>query len=75
MSDPHAPSIKNRDTPQWSLYQREQFWKANDGEVPLFNTREHRITLQLAYAARTNITTDPDKLEELARKKLSENGW
>lgn len=50
MSDPHAPHIKNRDTPQWSLYQREQFWKANDGEVPLFNTREHSITPQLVYA-------------------------
>ncbi|OIW27909.1 FMN-dependent dehydrogenase [Coniochaeta ligniaria NRRL 30616] len=56
MSDPNSPHIKNRDTPQWGLYQREQFWKANEGEVPLFNTH-------------------PDKLEELANKKLSENGW
>ncbi|KAH8906646.1 FMN-dependent dehydrogenase [Coniochaeta sp. PMI_546] len=56
MSDPYSPHIKKRDTPQWGLYQREQFWKANDGEVPLFNTH-------------------PDKLEELASKKLSENGW
>jgi len=47
MSDPNSPHIKKRDTPQWSLYQRENFWKANDGEVPLFNTRKHsQTTLQ-----------------------------
>lgn len=38
MSDPKAPNIEIRDTPAWNLYQRENFWKANDGEVPLFNT-------------------------------------
>ncbi|KAL7756739.1 hypothetical protein ACKLNR_013732 [Fusarium oxysporum f. sp. zingiberi] len=56
MSDPRSPHLKNRDTPQWGLYQRENFWKLNEGEVPPFNTR-------------------PDKLEELAKKKLTENGW
>lgn len=39
MSDPSSPHIKNRDTPQWSLYQRDSFWKVNDGNTPPFNTR------------------------------------
>ena len=38
MSDPNNPNISNRSTPQWSLYQRENFWKVNEGQVPLFNT-------------------------------------
>jgi hypothetical protein len=38
MSDPNNPNIKSRSTPQWALYQRENFWKTNDGETPLFNT-------------------------------------
>ncbi|OBR02293.1 FMN-dependent dehydrogenase [Colletotrichum higginsianum IMI 349063] len=56
MSDPNSPHIKNRDTPSWGLYQRENFWKLNDGQVPQFNTH-------------------PDKLEELAKQKLTQNGW
>ncbi|KAJ0154739.1 Uncharacterized protein HZ326_2896 [Fusarium oxysporum f. sp. albedinis] len=56
MSDPRSPHLKNRDTPPWGLYQRENFWKLNNGHVPPFNTH-------------------PDKLEELAKKKLTENGW
>ncbi|KAG9495027.1 hypothetical protein J7337_013256 [Fusarium musae] len=56
MSDPRSPHLKKRDTPPWGLYQRENFWKLNDGEVPPFNTH-------------------PDKLQELAKKKLTENGW
>lgn len=39
MSDPESPYLKKRDTPPWGLYQRENFWKLNEGEVPLFNTR------------------------------------
>ncbi|CAL5873863.1 uncharacterized protein PFLUO_LOCUS8146 [Penicillium psychrofluorescens] len=38
MADPTNPHIQNRTTPQWGLYQREQFWKPNEGQVPLFNT-------------------------------------
>ena len=38
MSDPRNPNIKNRNTPQWGLYQRELFWKDNEGEVPPFST-------------------------------------
>ena len=38
MSDPENPNISKRSTPQWSLYQRENFWKTNKGEVPPFNT-------------------------------------
>ncbi|MCJ1468372.1 hypothetical protein MMC07_007000, partial [Pseudocyphellaria aurata] len=56
MSDPNNPNIKERSTPQWSLYQRENFWKPNTGEVPLFNT-------------------EPGKLEELAKEKLTQGGW
>ncbi|KAI9664579.1 MAG: hypothetical protein M1821_006025 [Bathelium mastoideum] len=36
--DAKAPNKDNRTTPQYSLYQRENFWKTNEGEVPLFNT-------------------------------------
>jgi len=56
MSDPKNPNIEKRDTPQWALYQRENFWKPNTGEVPPFNT-------------------DPGKLEELAKEKLTQGGW
>lgn len=37
------PNIKNRSTPQWGLYQRENCQKANPGQMPLFNT----VTSQL----------------------------
>ncbi|PSR85894.1 FMN-dependent dehydrogenase [Coniella lustricola] len=56
MSDPKSPHIERRDGPSWGLYQRENFWKFNDGQVPLFNTH-------------------PDKLEELAKARLTQNGW
>ncbi|KAH8785532.1 FMN-dependent dehydrogenase [Diaporthe sp. PMI_573] len=56
MSDPTSPHIKARNDSSWGLYQRDNFWKLNDGEVPLFNTH-------------------PDKLEELAREILTQNGW
>jgi hypothetical protein len=36
--DPENPNLKSRTTPQYALYQRQNFWKTNDGEVPLFNT-------------------------------------
>ncbi|CAN9411301.1 unnamed protein product [Alternaria alternata] len=54
--DPVNPNQKVRSTPQYALYQRENFWKSNEGEVPLFNT-------------------EPGKLEELAKEKLSQGGW
>ena len=38
MSDASNPHIQNRTTPQWALYQRENFWKANEGQTPPFNT-------------------------------------
>ncbi|KAJ5542162.1 hypothetical protein N7535_004585 [Penicillium sp. DV-2018c] len=56
MSDPTNPHIKERDTQQWALYQRENFLKQNQGQTPLFNT-------------------DPRKLEQRAKEKLSEGGW
>ncbi|KAF2025115.1 FMN-dependent alpha-hydroxy acid dehydrogenase [Setomelanomma holmii] len=54
--DPNNPNLKTRTTPQYALYQRENFWKLNDGEVSLFNT-------------------DPGHLEDLAKAKLTQNGW
>ncbi|KAJ6169490.1 hypothetical protein N7497_002333 [Penicillium chrysogenum] len=41
MSDPTNPHIKERTTPQWALYQRENFWKQNEGTTPLFNTGKY----------------------------------
>ncbi|KAF2218921.1 FMN-dependent dehydrogenase [Elsinoe ampelina] len=45
-----------RSTPEYAEYQREKFWKSNEGNVPPFNT-------------------DPTKLEERAKERLSEGGW
>lgn len=38
MSDANNPNIKQRTTQQWSLYQRELFWKPNNGELAPFST-------------------------------------
>jgi len=38
--DPDSPNQKSRSTPEWAHYQAQNFWKLNDGEVPIFNTRE-----------------------------------
>lgn len=43
MSDPTNPNIEKRTTPQWALYQRENFWKVNDGQTVPFNTGTHPI--------------------------------
>ena len=75
MSDPNDPLIAKRDTPHWSLYQRENFWKPSEGELPLFNTgissSYHKGSLGLLIAR----FTDPGKLEELAKEKLTQGGW
>lgn len=49
MSDPTNPNIQQRTTPQWGLYQRENFWKVNDGQTPPFNTgtRHQYIKMRL----------------------------
>ncbi|KAF2715988.1 FMN-dependent alpha-hydroxy acid dehydrogenase [Polychaeton citri CBS 116435] len=54
--DPKNPNRGQRNTPQYALYQRDNFWKSNDGKVSPFNT-------------------DPGKLEELAKQKLTQGGW
>lgn len=54
--DTKNENSKIRNTPEWAQYQRENFWKVNDGEVPPFNT-------------------EPGKLEDLAKQKLTQNGW
>jgi hypothetical protein len=74
MSDPFSPHIKARDTPSWGLYQRDQFWKANDGLVPPFNTREFCL-FRPGKISEAKPDTDPDELEKLAKEKLSQNGW
>ncbi|KAI9042544.1 L-lactate dehydrogenase [Aspergillus affinis] len=38
MSDPTNPNIQHRTTPQWGLYQRENFLKVNEGQTVPFNT-------------------------------------
>lgn len=43
MSDANNPNRKSRQTPQFGLYQRENFWKSNDGEVPPFNTEPGQL--------------------------------
>ncbi|KNG85849.1 L-lactate dehydrogenase [Aspergillus nomiae NRRL 13137] len=48
MSDPTNPSIQKRTTPQWALYQRENFWKLNEGQTPPFNTDPIKLE-QLAH--------------------------
>jgi hypothetical protein len=48
--DPKAPNAKSRTTPQYAMYQRENFWKANDGEVPLFNTGKYTYPSQTRFS-------------------------
>ncbi|KAF2809724.1 FMN-dependent alpha-hydroxy acid dehydrogenase [Mytilinidion resinicola] len=36
--DPNNPNRETRSTPQYGLYQRENFWKSNNGETVPFNT-------------------------------------
>lgn len=48
MSDPTNPNIQKRTTPQWALYQRENFWKLNEGQTPPFNTDPIKLE-QLAH--------------------------
>ncbi|RAL05796.1 L-lactate dehydrogenase [Aspergillus ibericus CBS 121593] len=43
MSDPTNPNISKRTTPQWALYQRENFWKVNDGQTAPFNTDPKKL--------------------------------
>ncbi|KAF2090834.1 FMN-dependent alpha-hydroxy acid dehydrogenase [Saccharata proteae CBS 121410] len=43
MSDPNNPNIANRSTPQWGLYQRENFWNTNEGKHPPFNTAPEEL--------------------------------
>ncbi|KAL1872234.1 hypothetical protein Plec18167_006837 [Paecilomyces lecythidis] len=43
MSDPNNPNIQKRTTPQWGLYQRENFWKTNEGKTAPFNTDPKKL--------------------------------
>lgn len=78
MSDANSPAIKQRTTPQWSLYQRENFWKPNTGEVPPFNTGRPLYlppTTVFLLNQLTHHVLEPGKLEELAKEKLTQGGW
>jgi hypothetical protein len=55
MSDPISPHIKARNDSSWGLYQRDNFWKLNDGEVPLFNTRQQMPLPRDAADANNNL--------------------
>ncbi|KAB8067354.1 FMN-dependent dehydrogenase-domain-containing protein [Aspergillus leporis] len=48
MCDPTNPNIQKRTTPQWALYQRENFWKLNEGKTPPFSTDPTKLE-QLAH--------------------------
>ena len=50
--DPKNPNRESRSTPQYALYQRENFWKSNDGQVPPFNTEPGELE-RLAQAKLT----------------------
>lgn len=60
--DPNNPNRESRSTPQYALYQRENFWKSNHGEVPPFNTdpgkleelAQQRLTQNGWYYASSN---------------------
>ena len=45
MSDLKNPNIEKRSTAQWGSYQRENFWKSNEGETAPFNTSMLEVTL------------------------------
>lgn len=36
--DANNPNKDRRTTPEYAEYQRDNFWKSNEGEVPPFNT-------------------------------------
>lgn len=46
MSDPKNPNIQDRTTPQWGLYQRENFLKLNEGITAPFNTGKSFVLAQ-----------------------------
>lgn len=77
--DAKAPNKDIRATPQWALYQRENFWKSNEGEVPVFDTgtsNSHEMLFVSSWRlADACDQKDPGRLEELAKEKLTQGGW
>ncbi|KAL2809979.1 L-lactate dehydrogenase [Aspergillus granulosus] len=43
MSDPNNPNIAKHTTPQWALYQRENFEKLNEGKTAPFSTDPSKL--------------------------------
>ena len=41
--DANDPNKDHRTTPEYAEYQRDNFWKSNEGEVPPFNTGTQTI--------------------------------
>ncbi|KAL4921224.1 FMN-dependent alpha-hydroxy acid dehydrogenase [Aspergillus aurantiobrunneus] len=77
MSDPQNPNIQHRTTPQWALYQRENFQKLNEGKTVPFNTGKsppYPYRLQ-GLTNKPPPPSDPTKLEQQARDTLSKAGW
>ena len=42
--DANNPNKDHRTTPEYAEYQRDNFWKSNEGEVPPFNTGNYKMT-------------------------------
>ncbi|KAF1955504.1 FMN-linked oxidoreductase [Byssothecium circinans] len=49
--DPKNPNRDTRNTPQYALYQRQNFWKSNDGE-PTSHRHTHTVNRQAFYRHR-----------------------
>ncbi|KAF2235120.1 FMN-linked oxidoreductase [Viridothelium virens] len=73
--DTKAPNKDHRTTPQYALYQRENFWKSNEGEVPPFSTGNMPCDSIFILRNQTDLAPDPGDLEELAKEKLTQGGW
>ncbi|KAH9817386.1 putative lactate 2-monooxygenase [Teratosphaeria destructans] len=73
--DVKNPNKDQRTTPEWAEYQRKNFWTSNEGVVPPFNTGLALLHIHQDSSQTLTIMTEPGKLEELAKEKLTEGGW
>jgi isopentenyl diphosphate isomerase/L-lactate dehydrogenase-like FMN-dependent dehydrogenase len=71
--DANNPNKDHRTTPEYAEYQRENFWASNDGKVPPFNTG--MIPITTPHPKTNTSRSDPGKLEDRAKQRLSEGGW
>ena len=73
MSNPNNLNIKRRTTPQWALMQREMLWAPNEGKSS--PTSRHSAADSDLQAKFQPFNTDPDKVKQAAKEKLTQNGW